>query len=155
MSSNSLTRRMFWVAGSLFVAITCTGILPARARPAPKAAFDQNATYAPGTFVSGQLEVMMAAGAPIDPVVAALNATDAKLIAYSKSTYLVHAPIADGAMRAAVQTVAGIPGVVAVSASRHVSAQALPLTRANDQFAQKQWSMIRTHVPEAQKIIIG
>src|SRR5437870_5810678 len=98
MSSNSLTRRLFWLAGSLVVAIGCTGIRPARARLAPNAAVPRNAVYTPGTFRSGEIEVLMANGVSPDAVAAALGATVVKPVAYAKNTYFLSAPIADGAM---------------------------------------------------------
>ena len=52
MSSNSLTRRLFWLAGSLVLAVGFVGIRPARARLVPMAAVPHNAKYTPGTFHS-------------------------------------------------------------------------------------------------------
>src|SRR5436309_11052888 len=103
MSSNSLTRRLFWLAGSLVVAVGCVGVRPARARFAPKAAVPSNATYTPGTFRSGEIEILMANGASPAPVAAAIGATKITPIAYSKNAYLLTVPVGDGAMVGAVQ----------------------------------------------------
>jgi len=149
MSSNSLTRRLCWLAGSLVVAVGCIGVRPAPARRAG-AQGPSPATVAKFPYRTGEMIVHVTDDGAIGDVAGALGARVMQKM-YSPHLYILKG----GDVPAMLAHAASLPGVVAASPNFLGRWQSLPVVHANDPFAINQWSMRRAHVPEAQRIMVG
>src|SRR5947199_8099356 len=109
MSSNSLTRRLFWLAGSLVVAVGCIGVRPAPARRAG-AQVPSPATVAKFPYRTGELIVHLADEGVIGDVAGALGASVMQKM-YSPHLYILKG----GDVPAMLAHAASLPSVVAAS----------------------------------------